>query len=210
MVGTVTAGDQPDPGATIGGWSWQTDGFAASNTLGPALSVWGPWLHGVAPGRRGPRRSWRERLGSRAPPRSQSKEAEVSAEQVVHSILDQPIVAIVATGGGWPHAVPVWFRYDVASRRILVWSDRSRHWVRRIQANDAVSVVVAQSVAPFGAVVIRGRAKLVHDNVLDEAAKICNRYLPPGDVTAYVQQWATLDTLVAIECGTIRAWSRGY
>jgi nitroimidazol reductase NimA-like FMN-containing flavoprotein (pyridoxamine 5'-phosphate oxidase superfamily) len=130
------------------------------------------------------------------------------------ALLERPLVAIVAVGGGRePHAVPVWYRARVADEgRIVfsVWSDRSRHWIRRLQRDPAIQLVVAESEAPFAGVLASGEARLVHDDVLPEAARICERYIGAEEAPAYIEQWNTLDTIVEVEATRLRAWERGY
>lgn len=128
------------------------------------------------------------------------------------ALLERPLVAVVSTAGRTPHAVPVWFRYASAGDygTFWIWSDRSRAWVRRLERDPNVQLVVAESEPPFAAILARGRATLEHRNVLDEAHRICERYLAPADTPAYLEAWRHLDTIVTIEVESLRGWDRGY
>ena len=44
----------------------------------------------------------------------------------------------------------------------------------------------------------------------DDIRGIVARYIPEGEVEAYIAQWAALRTIVHIEVLQIRAWGRGY
>lgn len=130
-------------------------------------------------------------------------------------LLDRPLVAIVSTAGRAPHAVPVWHRArptEDGGAVFTIWSDRSRHWIKRLQRDPAIQIVIAESEAPFAGVIAAGDARLLHDDVLEEAARICGRYISAADTAAYVERWNTLDTIVEItvDPSKLRAWDRGY
>lgn len=133
-------------------------------------------------------------------------------DREVQQFLDRSLTAIVGTSSpsGAPHGVPVWYRYDQG--KFLVWTDPSRRWVRNLQRNPDVSVVVAEHVAPFAAVVARGTAEIEIDGpqLQDQVRQIVRRYLPEHEVEAYMTQWLSLRTIVRITPKRINAWGRGY
>ena len=130
----------------------------------------------------------------------------------LQSFLDRMLTATIATAGPnrAPHSVPVWYRFD--GRRFTVWTDSSRRWVKNIERNPLVSVVVAEHTAPFAAVVARGTATVANDEpgTDDEIRRIAERYLPSDEVPGYVAQWRGLRTIVRIEPHQIRSWARGF
>ena len=130
----------------------------------------------------------------------------------LQAFLDRPMTAIVATVGakGGVHSVPVWYRFKAGSFRI--WTDGSRQWVKNARRNPQVSVVVAEHEAPYAAVVARGEAEVEVEppGMKDDIRGIVERYIPEGEVDAYIAQWATLRTIVRIEALQIRAWGRGF
>jgi nitroimidazol reductase NimA-like FMN-containing flavoprotein (pyridoxamine 5'-phosphate oxidase superfamily) len=131
----------------------------------------------------------------------------------ITSLLERPLVATIATAGTTPHAVPVWYRHAKSPSggdEFRIWSDRSRHWVSRIARNPKVQVVVAESAVPFAGVIASGTALLIGEAVLEEATRICARYVGEGEAPAYVRTWSTLDTIVVVEVEQIRGWARGY
>ena len=133
-------------------------------------------------------------------------------ESEIQAFLDRSMTAIVATVGakGGAHSVPVWYRFKAGSFRI--WTDESRQWVKNARRNPQVSIAVAEHEAPFAAVIARGEAEVEVDppGMEDDIRGIVERYIPEGEVDAYMSQWAALRTIVRIEAQQIRAWGRGY
>lgn len=130
----------------------------------------------------------------------------------LRAFLDRALTATIATVGvrGTPHGVPVWYRFG--DGLFKVWTDPSRRWVRNLEHNPEVSVVVAEHGPPFAAVVARGRAEVAVDQpgTDDEIRRIALRYLPEDEVDGYIAQWSTLRTIVRIRPRQIRSWARGY
>lgn len=122
------------------------------------------------------------------------------------------LTVTVATVGptGAAHSVPVWYRFD--GEVFTVWTDSSRRWVKNVERNPLVSVVVAEHVPPFAAVVARGPAEVAVDEpgTDDEIRRIAERYLPAHEVTGDVAQWRGLRTIVRIKLRQIRSWARGF
>ena len=133
-------------------------------------------------------------------------------ESELQAFLDRPMTAIVATVGtkGGAHSVPVWYRFKDGS--FTIWTDGSRRWVKNARRNPRVSIAVAEHEAPFAAVTARGTAVVEVDppGMGDDIRAIVARYIPAGDVDAYIAPWAALRTIVRIEALQVRAWGRGY
>ena len=133
-------------------------------------------------------------------------------ESELQAFLDRPMTAIVATVGtkGGAHSVPVWYRFKDGS--FTIWTDGSRQWVKNARRNPRVSIAVAEHEAPFAAVTARGTAVVEVDpaGMGDDIRAIVARYIPAGDVDAYIAPWAALRTIVRIEALQVRAWGRGY
>ncbi|MQA00764.1 MAG: hypothetical protein GEU80_15810 [Dehalococcoidia bacterium] len=141
----------------------------------------------------------------------------VDARPGYERLLARPLVAVVSTSGRRPRAVPVWYRFDASGEtgatqpgRFYIWSDRSRGWVQRLERDPATHIVVAESEVPFAAVLATGEARLVHGDVIEEATRICARYVGEDRAAGYVDRWRALDTIVEVHVASLRAWDRGY
>jgi PPOX class probable F420-dependent enzyme len=133
-------------------------------------------------------------------------EAELAA------FLERPHLAVVATTrrDGAPHAVPVWYRYD--GERVLIWTSDERAWVKHLKRDSRVAVTIGETAAPFGAVLIDGIASY-HDGeawIAEEIRAITVRYIPGGEVDAYIERWSGLGGMVAITPERIVSWGSGY
>lgn len=133
----------------------------------------------------------------------------------ISAFLDQAspaLVGVVATvrADGSPHAVPVWYSWDGCT--VNVWTDTERAWVRNLLRDPRVAFTVQESMPPYGAVTMRGRAEAstTGDDIGEDIRRIVCRYLAEDESEPYVAAWSHLRTIVRIHPGTIRAWSRGY
>jgi hypothetical protein len=96
---------------------------------------------------------------------------------------------------------------------INVWSDTSRGWLKAVRRDPRASVTIAEHTMPFAAAILRGPVEIETGPpavILPEATRICARYVPAAELDAYVQQYATLDSIVRIAIAEQRAWGRGY
>lgn len=128
------------------------------------------------------------------------------------AFLGRPHLAVVATTrrDGAPHAVPVWYRYD--GGRVLVWTSDERAWVKHLERDARVAVTIGEAVAPFGAVLIAGTARY-HEGeawIAAEIRAITERYIPAGEVDAYIERWSDLGGMVAITLERVVSWGSGY
>lgn len=132
-------------------------------------------------------------------------------DEELHSFLDRPLVATIATinEDGTPHTVPAWYRYD--GDAFLIWTDASRRWVKNLQQRPEVSTVVAEHGPPLAAVVVRGRATVSIDapDTDAEIRRISRRYMPTADVEAYMASWAEHRAIVRITPYNIQSWDNG-
>ncbi len=133
-------------------------------------------------------------------------------EAELRAFLDRPITAVVATVGrnGGAHSVPVWFAY--VDGAFIVWTDANRRWVQNVRANPRMSITVAEHETPYAAVVARGEAEVLDDpsDLAADVRRIVERYIPAGEVDAYIEPWGMLKTIVRIVPASTRAWARGY
>jgi nitroimidazol reductase NimA-like FMN-containing flavoprotein (pyridoxamine 5'-phosphate oxidase superfamily) len=130
------------------------------------------------------------------------------------TFLDRPFSGIVSTLGPGPgatvHSVPVW--YDFRDGIFVIWTDAGRRWVRNIERNDKVSIVVAEHEAPYAAVIAHGTAEVTIDEAgMDDAIRgIVEKYIPEAEVDDYIGSWSSLRTIVRITPTLLRSWGRGY
>ena len=133
-------------------------------------------------------------------------------DEELQTFLARPMTAVVATVGrnGGAHSVPVWFAY--VDGAFIVWTDANRQWVKNARANPHISITVAEHEPPFAAVVARGEAEVLDDppSLAADIRKIVERYIPSGEVDAYIEPWGMLRTIVRLVPTTTRAWARGY
>lgn len=125
------------------------------------------------------------------------------------SLMAQPVNATLSTidGSGGPRAVPIWFRYD--DGKILIWTKEDRAWVRHLQRDPRCAFAVYNQGVDLRGVLIRGQATITTTDdswVHEEARRICERYMPPGELEAYLGQYPDLRTIVTIEPEWIRSW----
>ena len=133
-------------------------------------------------------------------------------DEEMKTFLDRPMTAVVATVGrnGAAHSVPVWFAFHDGA--FIVWTDANRQWVKNARANPRMSITVAEHEPPFAAVVARGEAEVLDEppGLAADIRRIVEKYIPAGEVDAYIEQWGMLRTIVRIVPTTTRAWGRGY
>ena len=128
--------------------------------------------------------------------------------------LSQGKVGVVASlrSDGYPQSTPVWYRYD--GETIIIWTDKSRHWVKNVMRNNRVSFSIQDDAPPFAALTLRGKGEVVdqlNNSGLKEAKDICRRYIGDDDVDGYVEPyWPKLHTFVRIHPERINSWNRGY
>jgi len=102
-------------------------------------------------------------------------------------------------GNGFPHLVPVWYRFD--GTRVHIWTGDQRVWVRNVARTPRVGFSVQEGLPPFAAVTMQGLASLrtgESEEVLQEIEQITRRYIIPDEVENYLKRWRSLRTMVTI------------
>lgn len=123
------------------------------------------------------------------------------------------MLGVIATLGpdGYPHAVPVWYRYD--GERVHLWTIDTRRWVKNIARDNRVSFSVQEDKPPFAAVIMRGRATILTrhgEEVSEEIRRITRRYIEEPNVEEYIKGWLHLRTIVSLRPEKVSAWGVGY
>jgi PPOX class probable F420-dependent enzyme len=119
-------------------------------------------------------------------------------------------LGVVGTNGadGFPHLVPVWYRFDGA--RVHIWTLEARAWVRNARRDERVAFSVQEEDTGARGVSVRGRAAVTTSDaawVTDEIRAITLRYIPdPVEAEAYVQRWPDLRTIVSITPERLAGW----
>ena len=134
----------------------------------------------------------------------------------IRAFLDRAfptMLGVVASldADGYPHAVPVWYRYD--GERVHIWTLESRRWVKNLARDPRVSFSVQEDKPPFAAVTMRGRAMILtsgSSEVSDEIRRITRRYIAEPDVENYITGWLHLRTIVSLRPERLTAWGVGY
>jgi PPOX class probable F420-dependent enzyme len=122
----------------------------------------------------------------------------------VHKLLDRELPGLLGVVGansedGFPHLVPVWYRWDGA--RIHIWTHESRIWVRNLARDPRAGFSVQEPAEPYAAVTMKGSARIAtgdNEHVSAEIERITRRYIPGPDVDDYIQAWRGLRTIVSI------------
>lgn len=73
---------------------------------------------------------------------------------------EQPaMVGVISTvrNDGSPQALPLWYRWDGST--VMIWSDPTFGWVRRLHADPRIAFAVFEHHSPYRAVYIRGTAE---------------------------------------------------
>lgn len=124
-------------------------------------------------------------------------------DERARNLLERPgLLGVVCTcrPDGSPQANPVWFR--LAALEIHIWTDEERRWVANLRRSPQVAFSVHDNASPWASVSIRGRAQVDADapgEAMEEIRRISARYLPPGQIDAYVDAWPQTRSIVTIQ-----------
>ena len=113
---------------------------------------------------------------------------------------------------GRPLVVPIWFIR--VAHEIRFTPRRASEWLGHIRENPNVALCIDEQNAPYRKVVVRGRARIVHELGEDDAwrelyRRIARRYVPPEAADGYVdvtddQRRALL--AVSLPDSEVRSW----
>ncbi len=124
-----------------------------------------------------------------------------------------PLLGVVGTQreDGWPHLVPVWYRFD--GRAVHIWTHAERAWVRNCRRDDRVAFSVQEDRPPYAAAIMRGNATVASGDgaeISAEIRRITARYVAESGVDTYIAGWPGLRTIVTITPVQTASWVIGY
>jgi len=121
-------------------------------------------------------------------------------------LLDKPLVAVLATlrTDGSALLSPVYHEWRDGG--FNVWVEQQNVKARHLRRDPRATILVAESDPPLRAVEVRGRARLIEEDVSDTALRIVTRYEGPEDGAADVEALRGADVIIRIEPGDIRVW----
>ena len=122
----------------------------------------------------------------------------------VHALLNRELPGLLGVVGanakdGYPHLVPVWYRWDGSA--VHIWTEESRIWVRNLVRDPRVGFSVQETDEPLAAVTMKGRASVETgetQEIDDEITLITRRYVPASEVEEYIGHYPDLRTIVHI------------
>ncbi len=121
--------------------------------------------------------------------------------------LDQPKCATLAThfNDGSILMSPVWYEWKNGGFTVAVVADDVK--VRHVQRDAQVSISVAEDVAPYRGIEVRGTAKIDRNDALETMRRIAVRYLGPKQGEVYFAAVGQVDlALIRIEPAKLRVW----
>jgi len=121
-------------------------------------------------------------------------------------LLDKPLVAVLATlrTDGSALLSPVYHEWRDGG--FNVWVEQQNVKARHLRRDPRATILVAESDPPLRTVEVRGRARLIEEDVSDTALRIVTRYEGPEDGAADVEALRGADVIIRIEPGDIRVW----
>ena len=121
-------------------------------------------------------------------------------------LLDKPLVAVLATlrTDGSALLSPVYHEWRDGG--FNVWVEQQNVKARHLRRDPRATILVAESDPPLRAVEVRGRARLIEEDVSDTALRMVTRYEGPAAGAADVEALRGADVIIRIEPGDIRVW----
>ena len=109
-------------------------------------------------------------------------------QQQIEEYLAQPMIADLATVNpdGSPHVAPVWFRWD--GEVVKVFTQTTAVKVRNIRQDARVSMSVAKQDAPYGYVIVNGKAEISSEGIPDEVRAMAIHYKGEEEGEIYIRQ----------------------
>ena len=121
-------------------------------------------------------------------------------------LLDKPLVAVLATLRTDGSALLSLVYHEWRDGGFNVWVEQQNVKARHLRRDPRATILVAESDPPLRAVEVRGRARLIEEDVSDTALRIVTRYEGPEDGAADVEALRGADVIIRIEPGDIRVW----
>jgi PPOX class probable F420-dependent enzyme len=120
-------------------------------------------------------------------------------------LLELPLLAVLATRrrDGSVLLSPVWHEWRAGGFTVATSGDGVK--VRQLRRDPQASILVCEQTPPYRGVELRGRARLVTDDVAETARRITIRYLGEDEGGAHAERIAD-DTLIRLEPGELRVW----
>ena len=120
------------------------------------------------------------------------------------------LVGVVGTlaADGYPHLVPVWYRYD--GERVHIWTGAARAWVQNLARDDRAAFSLHEDQLTNTGVTLKGRATILSgeaDWVTEQIGAITRRYIPDeAEARDYIGKWPHLRTIVSLRPEKISGW----
>ncbi|MDH3691050.1 MAG: pyridoxamine 5'-phosphate oxidase family protein [Gammaproteobacteria bacterium] len=104
----------------------------------------------------------------------------------IDELLKQTQICVLATTGpgDWPHAIPMWYRYDDGVITITT-SSRSQK-CKNVERTGKAMVVLDKREPPYHAVMIKGEAEVGPGFSREEEYEVALRYLGPDRVDNFM------------------------
>jgi PPOX class probable F420-dependent enzyme len=125
--------------------------------------------------------------------------------------LNEPRIAVLSTisAEDSPISIPIWFEWDGEHARVFTGIGSPK--IRRLQANPAASLLVANPTGePEAWVLIEGKISIENEGGFELAERLALRYWGLSDPahTSTVEEWrASADTLRVLELAPTRVRS---
>ena len=97
-------------------------------------------------------------------------------QEKLKEITDEPLLAVLATlnPDGTPQATPLWYHYD--GQAFITTSFTHRTKVRNIKRNPNVTLVIVDSAHNGKGLIVRGKAELIDEGVVEATLRNAIRY----------------------------------
>jgi nitroimidazol reductase NimA-like FMN-containing flavoprotein (pyridoxamine 5'-phosphate oxidase superfamily) len=120
------------------------------------------------------------------------------------------LLGVIGTLGadGYPHLVPVWYRYD--GELVHIWTLETRAWVKNLSRDDRAAVSVQENELTSTGALLKGRATIrtsAEAWVTEQIWAITRRYIPDeAEARVYIEKWRRLRTIVSLRPEKINGW----
>jgi PPOX class probable F420-dependent enzyme len=121
--------------------------------------------------------------------------------------LERSFLARLGTldASGFPHLTPVWFLYE--DNRFFVSTTETAAKTRHVERDDRVGIVVDDPAMPYRVVVVKGRARIVREDIEGTTRRIAERYWPGWGVDDLVAELlAERRVLLEVRPERVVAW----